>query len=150
MVEFVEINEENYEAVLKLKVTDEQNQAKFIAPNVRSIADAYLYRKAGDVFPYAVQDGEAVVGFVLLDEDEEEKELMIWRMMVDKEYQGKGYGKAIVEKVMEMFESDDRFDVLIADYVKGNEVMGRLLRSLGFEEQEFDEENNEHVMRYKF
>ena len=86
MVEFVEINEENYEAVLKLKVTDEQNQAKFIAPNVRSIADAYLYRKAGDVFPYAVQDGETVVGFVLLDEDEEEKELMIWRMMVDKEY----------------------------------------------------------------
>ena len=97
MVEFVEINEENYEAVLKLKVTDEQNEAKFIAPNVRSIADAYLYRKAGDVFPYAVQDGETVVGFVLLDEDEEEKELMIWRMMVDKECQGKGYGKAMAE-----------------------------------------------------
>ena len=149
MVEFVEINEENYEAVLKLKVTDEQNQAKFIAPNVRSIADAYLYRKAGDVFPYAVQDGDKVVGFILLDEDEEEKELMIWRMMVDKDYQGQGYGRAIVEKVMAMFESDDRFDVLIADYVKGNDVMGGLLRSLGFEKQEFDEVNNEHVMKYR-
>lgn len=47
-----------------------------------------------------------------------------------------------------MFESDDRFDVLIADYVKGNDVMGKLLRSLGFEEQEFDGENNEHVMKF--
>lgn len=149
MIKFAEINEDNYEEVLKLKVTDEQNEAKFIAPNVRSIADAYLYREAGDVFPYAVEDGETVVGFILLDEDTEGKELMIWRMMVDKDYQGKGYGRAIVEKVMEMFESDDRFDVLIADYVKGNEVMGTLLRSLGFEEQEFDEENNEHVMWYR-
>ena len=145
MVEFVEINEENYEAVLKLKITDEQNEAKFIAPNVRSIADAYLYREAGDVFPYAVQDGEAVVGFVLLDEDEEEKELMIWRMMVDKEYQG----KAIVEEVMKQFEADSRFNVLIADYVKGNDVMGKLLESLGFEYGEFDEENHEDVMKYK-
>ena len=147
MVEFVKINEDNYEAVLRLKVTDEQNEGKFIAPNVRSIADAYLYREAGDVFPYAVQDGNTVVGFVLLDEDEEEKELMIWRMMVDKDYQGQGYGRAIVEKVMKEFEADSRFDVLIADYVKGNEVMGALLRSMGFEEQEFDEENNEYVMK---
>lgn len=65
------------EAVLKLKVTDEQNEAEFIAPNVRSIAEAYLYRKAGDVLPYAVQDGEAVVEFVMLEEDEKEEELMI-------------------------------------------------------------------------
>ena len=148
MVEFVEINEENYEAVLKLKITDEQNEGKFIAPNVRSIADAYVYRIAGDVFPYAVQDGEAVVGFVLLDEDEEEKEIMIWRMMVDKDYQGKGYGRAIVEKVMKQFEADSRFEVLIADYVKGNDVMGKLLESFGFEYEEFDEENNEYVMKF--
>lgn len=64
------------DAVLKLKVTNEQNEAKFIAPNVRSIVDAYLYRKVRDVFPYAVQNGEAAVGFVMLEEDEEE-ELMI-------------------------------------------------------------------------
>ena len=147
MVEFVEINEENYEAVLKLKVTDEQNESKFIAPNVRSIADAYLYREAGDVFPYAVQDRDTVVGFVLLDEDEEEKEYMIWRMMVDKDYQDKGYGRAIVEKVMKQFEADDRFDVLIADYVKGNDVMGKLLESLGFEYGGFDEVSNEYVMK---
>ena len=149
MIEFVEINEENYEAVLQLEVSEAQKDGKFVAPNVKSLADAYLYRKAGDVFPYAVQDGNKVVGFVLLDEDEEEKELMIWRMMVDKDCQGKGYGRAIVEKVMAQFEADSRFDVLIADYVKGNDVMGRLLESLGFEYGEFDEENNKYVMKYR-
>ena len=147
MVEFVEINEKNYEAVLKLEVSEAQKASKFVAPNVRSLADAYLYREAGDVFAYAVQDEETVVGFVLLDEDEEEKEYMIWRMMVGQEYQGKGYGRAIVEKVMAMFEADSRFDVLIADFVKGNDVMRKLLESLGFEYGGFDEENNEYVMK---
>ena len=145
MIEFVEINEENYEAVLQLEVSEDQK--RYVAPNVKSLADAYLYRKAGDVFPYAVQDEETVVGFILLDEDEEEKEYMIWRMMVGKEHQGKRHGREIVEKVMKGFEADTRFDVLIADYVKGNDVMGKLLESLGFEYGEFDEVNNEYVMK---
>lgn len=99
------------------------------------------------MFPYAVQDNDVVVGFVMLDEDEAKREYMIWRMMVGKDHQGKGYGRAIVEKVMARFEEDNRFDVLIADYVKGNEVMGKLLESLEFEYSEFDEENNEYVMK---
>lgn len=46
-----------------------------------------------------------------------------------------------------MFEADMRVDMLIAYYVKRNEVMVRLLRSLGFEERGFDEESNELVMK---
>lgn len=149
MVEFKEISEDNFEKVLKLKISDEQDEKRFVAPNVRSLADAYLYRNAGDVFPYAVEDEGEVVGFILLDEDVEEKEYMIWRMMVDERFQGRGYGKAIVRKVIEQFETDERFDVLIADYVVGNEPMKQLLESLGFKEREFDESINEFVMEYK-
>src|SRR5699024_9824 len=149
MVEFKEITEDNFEEVLKLKISEEQDKKRFVAPNVRSLADAYLYRNAGDVFPFAVEDDGEVVGFILLDEDVEEKEYMIWRTMVGEEFQGRGYGKAIVRKVIEQFEADERFDVLIADYVVGNEPMKKLLESLGFKEKEFDESINEYVMEYK-
>lgn len=149
MVEFKEITEENFEKVLKLKISDEQDKKRFVAPNVRSLADAYLYRNAGDVFPFAVEDEGEVVGFILLDEDVEEKEYMIWRMMVDERFQGRGYGKAIVKKVIEQFEADKRFDVLIADYVVGNEPMKQLLEKMGFKERTFDESINEYVMEYK-
>lgn len=149
MVEFKEITEDNFEEVLKLKISEEQDKKRFVAPNVRSLADAYLYRNAGDVFPFAVEDDGEVVGFILLDEDVEEKEYMIWRTMVGEEFQGRGYGKAIVRKVIEQFEADERFDVLIADYVVGNEPMKQLLESLGFKEREFDESINEFVMEYK-
>src|SRR5699024_2804978 len=100
MVEFKEITEDNFEEVLKHKISEEQDKKRFVAPNVRSLADAYLYRNAGDVFPFAVEDDGEVVGFILLDEDVEEKEYMIWRTMVDERFQGRGYGKAIVRKVM--------------------------------------------------
>lgn len=149
MVEFKEITEDNFEKVLKLKISDEQDKKRFVAPNVRSLADAYLYRNAGDVFPFAVEYEGEVVGFILLDEDVEEKEYMIWRMMVDERFQGRGYGKAIVRKVIEQFESDERFDVLIADYVVGNESMKKLLESLGFKEKKFDESINEYMMEYR-
>lgn len=75
MIKFVSINKENYERVLHLKV--DESQSKFVAPNVRSLADCYYYRANGDVFPYAIQDEDELVGFILLDLDKKEKEQMI-------------------------------------------------------------------------
>lgn len=146
MVEFIPIEEENFEAVIRLEVND--SQSKFVAPNVRSLAECYLYRKNEDVFPYAVQDGETLVGFLLLDLDSDEKEMMIWRMMIDKQHQGKSYGRQTVQKVIEMAKKDPQYNVLIADYVKGNETMGHLLRQLGFKDRSFNDEYNEYVLYY--
>ncbi|MCC5893988.1 MAG: GNAT family N-acetyltransferase [Alkalibacterium sp.] len=146
MVEFIPVEEENFEQVIRLEV--KESQSKFVAPNVRSLAECYLYRKNEDVFPYAIQDGELIVGFLLLDLDADEKEMMIWRMMIDKDHQGKGYGRQTVQKVIELAEKDPKYTVLIADYVKGNDAMGHLLKNLGFIEQSFNEKYNEHVLHY--
>lgn len=43
------VDEISYQAVLDLKVAEEDTG--FVAPNVRSLADAWLYRMNGDVFP---------------------------------------------------------------------------------------------------
>ncbi|WP_277631085.1 GNAT family N-acetyltransferase [Atopococcus tabaci] len=147
MVQFVPIDEKNFEEVLQLKVNE--HQSKFVAPNVRSLADCYLYRNNNDVFPYAIQKGETVVGFLLLDVDKENKEVMIWRMMIDRHHQGKGYGRQTVEKVIEWVKKENKYDVLVADYVKGNEVMGKLLRSLEFKDHSYNEEYDEFVLHYE-
>ena len=135
MIEFVTVNETNFEAVICLEVSE--SQRKYVAPNVRSLAECYLYRKNEDVFPYAIQHEGTVVGFLLLDYDQEVSEMMIWRMMIDKDHQGQGYGQETVKKVIEMAEADPGYTLLIADYVKGNEVMGRLLRNLGFKDHSY-------------
>ena len=147
MVELKEVIEDNFYEVIQLKVSDAQEASKYVAPNVRSIAECWLYRKNEDVFPYAVYNGNNVIGFLLLDLDAEEREYMIWRMMVDAKHQGNGYGRQIVEAVIEMGRNDKDYDVLIADYVEGNAQMKYLLESLGFERTGFDEECNEVLMR---
>lgn len=147
MIELKEITEDNFYEVIQLKVSDAQEESKYVAPNVRSIAECWLYRKDEDVFPYAVYHGNDIVGFLLLDLDPKEREYMIWRMMVDSQHQGKGYGRQIVEAVIEMGQNDKDYDTLIADYVEGNGQMKYLLESLGFERTGFDEENDEVLMR---
>ncbi|GAB3071298.1 GNAT family N-acetyltransferase [Salinicoccus sesuvii] len=147
MVGFVEIDENNFYEVVALELKEDQR--KFVAPNVRSIAECYLYRNDNDVFPYAIQDGEKVVGFILIDLDEDAHEFMIWRMMIDKKYQHLGYGRATVEMALEMAKKEGKYDTFIADYVKGNDIMGHMLESLGFVNHSFDNENNEYVMHFK-
>lgn len=146
MIEFIPIQENNFRDVIELEVTE--SQSKFVAPNVRSLAECFLYRKNQDVFPYAIQDGETVVGFILIDLDLPEKEIMIWRMMIDKTFQGKGYGRQVIQKVIEYAKQESDYTLLIADYVKGNEVMGNLLREMGFKDHSFNKEENEFVLHY--
>ena len=117
-----------------------------MSPNVRSLADAWLYRENGDVFPMAIYWNELVVGFLLLEIDKDEAEYFIWRIMIGQQYQGRGYGESrgISDQKAQM---DSTCNHIIADYVVGNEKMKHLLTSLGFQETGFIEENNEVAMR---
>lgn len=146
MIQFKEITEDNFYKVIGLEVNEDQKM--FVAPNVRSLAECYIYRDAGDVFPYAVMNDDTVIGFILIDIEEEKREFMIWRMMIDKKYQRQGFGRQVVERAIQSARSSGDYDILIADYVKGNDGMGVLLRSLGFKDHSFDEENNEYVLHY--
>lgn len=146
MIELVPVEEENFEQVIRLEV--KESQRTFVAPNVRSLAECYLYRRNDDVLPYAINANGKLVGFLLLDLDADEKEMMIWRLMIDKNHQGKGYGRQTIQIVIEIARKDPQYTVLIADYVKGNEAMGHLLREMGFKDDSFNEEYNEHVLHY--
>lgn len=146
-MDFIPVDESNFEKVIQLELNE--NQKKFVASNVRSLADCYLYRNNNDVFPYAIQSEDQIVGFLLLDEDEENKEIMIWRMMIDKQHQNKGYGRKVVKKVIEIAEKQNKYDIVVADYVQGNEVMGNLLRSIGFQDHSYNKEYEEYVLHYQ-
>ncbi len=45
MIEIKLVDESSFQAVLDLKISEADKRARFVAPNVRSLADAWLYRK---------------------------------------------------------------------------------------------------------
>src|SRR5699024_1049839 len=130
MIEFKEVTEENFYDVINLEIDDYQQRKKFVAPTVSSLAECYLCRHDNCVFPYAVVTDGKVIGFILIDIDETEREFMIWRMMGDKTYQRRGFGKQTVRKAIQIDADSGNYDIVIADYLKGNDGRGHVLRIL--------------------
>ena len=148
-ITFREITSDNYSQVLNLKITPEQEAAKFVSPVVRSLADAWFYRDEGIAYPKAVYEDEDLVGFIMYELDTEEQQVFIWRFLIDQAFQGKGYGRQTIEVVMEMAKEQAQMTKVVADYVDGNEPMKKILLDLGFEETGFNKEINEHIMVYQ-
>lgn len=129
MINFRKITEDNFAAIIQMKRPDGE---KFVASNAYSLAQAWLYREAGDVYPFAIYNGETPVGFMMLDEDTEERCLVIWRIMFPKEHQGKGYGTQAIGQIIRLAEDSGKYDHIILDYVPGNEIAKHVYEKLGF------------------
>lgn len=129
MIRFEMITEDNFYQVIGLKVADEERT--FVASNVQSLAECWLYRDNGDVFPYAIYAEDSLVGFVLIDVDDDDSTYMIWRLMIDEAYQGRGYGRRTLEHLIQQARTLN-YHRLRADYVTENAKMAHLLNRLGF------------------
>jgi diamine N-acetyltransferase len=142
MIELREITEDNFSECIKLEVHEEQK--KFVASNVGSLAEAYLaLRDGGTPMPYAIYNNDKMVGFVMFiygakDEDDKDDEdaYYIWRFMIDKRYQGKGYGKAAMVKVLDLIKTfpHGKANLISLSYEPENTAAKALYGSLGFKE----------------
>ena len=134
MIKLQTITEENFDDVIGLSV--KSNQEHFMKSNVYSLAQCYLYREANDVFPFAILKDELVVGFVLLYSDEEDTEpsMTIWRMMIGKDYQQRGYGKKAMHEIIQWVQSFQKYNLLYITHHPENLGAHKLYESLGFKE----------------
>src|ERR1044072_338318 len=122
-----DIDRENFKRCVKLEVHEEQRS--FVAPNVFSIAQSKV-EPAYNV--QAVYDGEEMVGFVMYGWDEEEGCHCLARLMVDKGQQGKGYGRAAPEAVIERMRAEPGCKQIVLSVNPANTSAQALYESLGF------------------
>lgn len=129
MISLRAITEENFDAVIRMKRPDEEG---FVASNAYSLAQCWLYREDGDVFPCAVYHDDEPVGFLLLEEDMEEQELVIWRIMFPEEHTNKGYGRETIRKAIDLARASGKYDKLTLICKPDNVRARHLYDSLGF------------------
>ena len=135
------ISQSNFRAVIKLEVED--GDEKFVAPNMYSIAEAYIEPM---VKPMAIHAGGTPVGFTLYGQFEEDKgDYWIARLMVGKDYRRKGYAENAMRLVIEDMRSAGASEIFLS-LVPGNDQARRLYYKLGFEDTGRVEEN-EDVLR---
>ncbi|MBO0995017.1 GNAT family N-acetyltransferase [Bacillus sp. SD088] len=146
MIELREINGDNIDEVIALEVGE--NQKDFIETNnLRSFADAHMLNADGiPATPLAIYADEVVVGFLMyiydtLDHESFENEVFyekasyfIWHIMIDKTYQGKGYGKLAFEKMLMDIETmpDGEAEYVALFYHTSNLTAKTLYASFGF------------------
>jgi diamine N-acetyltransferase len=125
------ITENNVGAVFDLTV--EPEQAPFVAPNPLSLAQALAQYETA--WPRAVvADGE-VVGFLMLEIDAESEygtPFYLWRLMVDRQHQRRGYGRAAVALAVDEVRSRGGSE-LHTSWVEGDHGPEQFYRNLGFE-----------------
>src|SRR3712207_1948976 len=105
------VDETTFDAVIDLSVA--QQDERRLAPNVYSLAQAWLLRDTCQVFPYAILSSGKVVGFLLLNKDPKKKEYLIWRLMIDQSHQDRGYGKEAIRLVIRMAQADEKCETVV-------------------------------------
>ena len=144
------IDHRNIWDVVELKVF--RSQKNFVAPNWASIVEAYGIRdSAAAAFPFAVCSGRKPVGFLMIgyneaaaydprDGAEPPKVLFgnysIWRLMIDKRYQNRGYGREAVRLALEFIRTwpCGRAEYCALSYEPENGTARELYHSFGFTE----------------
>ena len=129
MINFRAITEDNFDAIIRMKRPDDEH---FVASNAYSLAQAWLYRDNGDVYPFAIYEDDAPVGFMMLDEDMDERCLIIWRIMFPEENRFKGYGTAAIRRIIDLARESGKYDFLLISYDPENKVAELVYKKLGF------------------
>lgn len=125
------INAENWLNCVRLKVDD--SQTKFVASNAFSLAQS---KYEPESVPLGIYDDTTMVGF-LMYHPEDYGMAKIWfieRLKIAKEYQGKGYGRAAMQVLIDQFRAQPGYEAILISFVPENTVAAKLYASLGFED----------------
>ena len=138
----VEVTTKNYWELGFLKT--KRSQARFVGPNFYGMAYAYATVAEGKFAAvFGIYDGETPVGYAMVGHNSYDYEgcpevckhsYDLWRFMIDKHYQKKGYGKDATKLLLDYMLTfpDGEEDMLTTSYEEGNVVAKKLYESFGF------------------
>ena len=115
-IELRTVDDTNKAAVELLEVSGQQRQ--YIATNRKSLETAADEENCAIARPFAIYADGKLVGFTmfafdLMYEDPNDR-FWLWRFMIDQNEQGKGYGSAALEKIIEYFQSNGADHILLS------------------------------------
>lgn len=98
----------NWHALITLQVAPDQEG--WVAPNYISLLEA-AYGFSGDLahlhlVPLAVYCDQQPVGLVLYNTDPRFERFFIMRLMINQQQQGKGYGRAALTQLLDLFVTE--------------------------------------------
>lgn len=145
MLHLEKVNGRNVWDILKLTVFE--SQKNFVASNDVSIIEAYTAVTAnGHAFPFGIYCGDTPVGFLMIGFDTDDYwtdapdiakgNYNLWRLMIDRKYQNRGFGKEAVRLALEFIKTFPcgKAEYCWLSYEPENNTARQLYSSFGFQE----------------
>ena len=139
-VELREVTAETVRAVCRLDVSDDQRA--YVAPVAVSIAQAHFEPTAAFRAVYA---DDQPVGFLLWRYGDQAKTAHLWRFMIDKAHQKKGYARSALRQTCSELKALG-FDTLTTSVVLGEHSPRGFYLSVGFIETNETTRSGEWVL----
>lgn len=121
------VDKHNVKAVIDLSTSE--SQTEFVAPNVKSLAEAFA---AEYVWVRAIYAAEEPVGFVMVSHDPDKSEYDLWRYMIDERYQGMGFGRSALTMVHDHVRSQPDGNIIYVCYVRAEGGPEGFYKSFGY------------------
>jgi diamine N-acetyltransferase len=125
-----EIAYEHFHAVIDLEI--EKEQELNLPSNLYSIAEASF---SPSCFTRAIWFGEKIVGFLMYrfgEDADDQHECIIWRFMIDRQYQNKGIGNAAMALLLQEIKENGRCRSVEIYYDNNNVAARKLYTGYGF------------------
>ncbi len=139
MIELRQITFDDFSQCIKLELAE--GQQTFVAPNIYTLAEAYVALTTDHFhpMPYAIYSDGELVGMIAMCYQRGTAEMghyEMYRFMIDKRHQGKGYGRAALSQAIALLRSQPHGpgSHIATSFVPGNDVAKDLYLSLGFVE----------------
>jgi len=147
MLHLKTITKDNWVDAISLRVREDQ--VKFVASNAVSLAQLNFLE---NFHAKGIYHDDKMIGFSLYGMDEDDHEYWIYRMMIDQNHQGKGYGKEAVKLVIDDIRNkkEDRHKTITLSYEPTNEHAKRVYEKMGFQEIDGLIIGGEQVARFTF
>ena len=119
MISLRPITDANRQEVEALRVSPAQEQ--FVSNVVESLQEAARYPGAHAMY-WAVYAEETPVGFVMIADEVDSPDYtpqFLWKLLIDERHQGRGYGKATLDRVVEYFRGRPGVEAVTTSAVPG-------------------------------
>jgi diamine N-acetyltransferase len=135
-LELKKVTRENWEEAMDLRV--KEDQAIFVPAVAVSLAKVYIKPDGDKVeyLPFAVYDGEKMVGFIMhAYEEHTSHSYWINGFIIDSKFQGRGYGRAAFNKMIEWIKNKfEQCSEIRLTVHKENHNAKKLYESIGFQQ----------------
>jgi diamine N-acetyltransferase len=141
------ITKDNWLKAISLRVREDQ--VKFVASNAVSLAQLNFLE---NFHANGIYHDDEMIGFTLYGINEDDHEYWIYRMMIDQNHQGKGYGKPAIQLVIDDIRKikEGHHQTITLSYEPSNEHAKRIYEKMGFVEIDGLILHGEQVARFRF